>query len=176
MPTSDRSTAPVMNGTGQPLLYLEYDGPLHPAAVGWDPVRGQPRLNRHLEHCLFEHAPLLEQVLTPYPEVAIVLTTQWVLHYGLRKAAKELPSGLRSRVVGSIYDDQPSSFLTLSKGLQVVLDVEKRAPKRWVAVDATRAGWPEWAKPHVLLVGARSGIGSAAASARLLKGLRELAS
>jgi hypothetical protein len=114
-------------------------------------------------------------MLTPYPGVLVVLTTDWVLNYGFRKAARELPAGLRSRVVGSVYDDQPAAFFSLCKAQQVVSDVKRRKPRRWLAVETSNDVWPSSVRRHVLLTGRCSGIVTLAAKTRLLERLEELA-
>jgi len=55
------------------VLHLDFDGVLHHADVWWHPRRGT-----HIEvpgHRRFEHIALLEDALTPFPKVAIVLST-----------------------------------------------------------------------------------------------------
>ena len=62
-----------------PILYLDFDGVLHPADVRMHvdgPQRPQVYIGgRPSDHPLFEHAPLLERILTPFPDLKIVLAT-----------------------------------------------------------------------------------------------------
>jgi hypothetical protein len=69
-----------------PILYLDYDGILHPADVRVTPdeplyprvyVRGQPT-----DEPLFRYMSLLELLLAPYPELRIVLCTSWAQALG----------------------------------------------------------------------------------------------
>lgn len=164
-----------MRGTGQPVLVLDYDGPLHNEAVYWDPTIQRPQMRAPERYWLFQHTPLLERLMAPYPGIAIVLSMSWVLHYGLRKAAKELPPGLRSRVVGSIYDGQPADFRFLTRGEQVAADIERRRPCRWLALDDDPIGWPAWTLPHLLLTDPYEGISLPETTTELAERLRLLA-
>ena len=98
--------------------------------------------------------------MTSYPSIAFVLSTSWVQHYGLSGAAKELPAGIRSRVIGSTYDARApgKSFDYLQRGEQVASDVERRQPTRWLALDDDPLGGPDWALPHLLLTDPYEGI------------------
>lgn len=61
---------PVDGGRDEPVLYLDFDGVLHP----------YPTEDGHFEipeESLFRFAPLLEAQLGPYPQVKIVLSTTW---------------------------------------------------------------------------------------------------
>lgn len=154
---------------------LDYDGAVHHEAVYWDETIGRPEMRAPERYWLFQYTPLLERLMAPYPNVAIVLSTSWVLHYGLRQAAKELPAGLRSRVVGSIYDGQPPEFRYLTRGEQVAADIERRRPARWLALDDDPSGWPAWALPNFLLTDPYEGISLPETVAELSKRLRALA-
>lgn len=159
MPSTDEIPATqALKGAGLPVLYLDYDGPLHNEAVYWDPTTSRPSMRAPERYWLFQHTPLLEQLMAPHPSIAIVLSTSWVHHYGLRKAAQELPAGLRSRVIGSTYEARGGDFLYLSRGEQVATDVERRRPARWLALDDDSIGWPGWALPHLLLTDGYEGI------------------
>ncbi len=167
----------ALNGTGQAVLYLDFDGCLHNEAVYWDPKTSRPFMRAPERYWLFQHTPLLEQLLAPHPSIAIVLSTSWVRHYGLRKTAKELPAGLRSRVIGSTYDSLApgDSFDYLSRGEQVSLDVQRRQPASWLALDDDPIGWPDWALPHLLLTDSYEGISPPQLQAELRRLLALLA-
>lgn len=156
---AEASSSEVVKSTAHTVLYLDYDGTLHNEAVYWDGGRW-PFLRAPARYTLFQHAALLDEMMTPHPSIKIVLSTSWVRHYGLRKAAKELPAGLRRRVIGSTYDSQVPGdhFEYLSRGEQVATDVERRRPARWLALDDDPMGWPDWAQPHLLLTDPYEGI------------------
>lgn len=164
-------------GAGEPLLYLDYDGVLGHEAVYWDPVHKRPFLQAPARYTLFQHAALLDEMLAPHPGIAIVLSTSWVRHYGIRKAAKELPAGLRRRVVGSTYDSQTpgGDFDHMPRGEQVVTDVERRQPAAWLALDDDPLGWPAWALPHLLLTDPYEGVSPPELQAELRRRLALLA-
>ena len=53
-----------MKGTGELVLYLDYDGVLHHENCLWHPRRGA-YLVAPQRYSLFQHAPLLEEMLEP---------------------------------------------------------------------------------------------------------------
>jgi hypothetical protein len=95
---------------------------------------------------LFEHANLLVDLMSAYPEVAIVLSTSWVRRYGCYGGAKHVPDSLRRRVIGSTFHSRmgEASFLEKPRGLQVWEDDLRRKPLGWVALDDDAEGWPNW--------------------------------
>lgn len=148
-----------MRGTGELILYLDYDGVLHHESVLWDPKIGA-YLSAPEGYVLFQHVELLEQLLAPYPQVQIVLSTSWVRRYGCSKSAKNLRPGLRSRVIGATYHSsmREHEFTALPRGLQVYSDVAKRRPRDWLALDDVTEGWPEHALPHYVRTHEHQGI------------------
>ena len=81
MPAADnKPIVEPLKGAGQPVLVLDYDGPLHNEAVYWDPTISRPVMRAPERYWLFQHTPLLEQLMAPHPGIAIVLSTSWVLH------------------------------------------------------------------------------------------------
>ncbi len=130
------------------LLYLDFDGVLHPEDVYFHPARGVylSRISETRRHTLFVHAPLLVSVLAPYPDVQIVLSTSWVQHRSYSKALKRLPVSLQARVIGATFHDGHMSrdnWFALSRGAQVLGDVARRRPAHWVALDDDDVDWPE---------------------------------
>jgi len=138
---------PKARGSGLDLLYLDFDGAVHCADVFWSLKRG-PYIDPSLEaqgHRLFQHCGLLERLLQPYPDVSIVLSTSWTQTYSFRAAAKRLPAGLRDRCIGATYHSkmERQSFVRKLRGQQVLEDVNRRRPRRWLAVDDVDEGWGE---------------------------------
>jgi hypothetical protein len=146
-------------GRGEPILVLDFDGVVHHENVLWHPRRGA-YLHAPERYTLFQHVPLLEELLTPYPQVKIVLSTSWVLRYRCAGAAKRLSPSLRARVIGATWHSQMpgDSFSYLSRGEQVSRDVKRRQPGSWLALDDDPTGWPDWALPHLLLTDPYEGI------------------
>ena len=124
-----------------PVLYLDFDGILHPADVRVtreEPlyprvyVRGQPT-----DEPLFRYMSLLELLLAPYPELKIVLATSWVRALGYEFALKQLSPALRERVIGATTFQAPTRFDSID------IDAESRGLTRWLALDDDVCGWPE---------------------------------
>lgn len=160
------------------VLYLDFDGVLHPEGVYWHPKRGA-HLRDHDEragHRLFEHVDLLDDLLAPYPELGIVLSTSWAVHYRFAKARQRLSEGLQRRCIGATFHSEMdrSSFVRLPRGLQVKMDVVRRQPLRWLAIDDTDEGW-ESAREHVVLTDSQHGIAEPLIRERLTQALRRFA-
>ncbi|MDR7093945.1 HAD domain-containing protein [Hydrogenophaga laconesensis] len=155
--------ATLPRGYGGPLLYLDYDGVLHHHNVLWHPKRGP--YDGHPGFQLFEHVALLEQLLDPFPEVQVVLSTAWVRRYGVYATAKRLSPKLRSRVVGATFHSKmdEAEFAAKPRGQQVLEDVMRRKPSKWVALDDVDEGWP-LERSHVFITDECFGLGAPAAA------------
>lgn len=130
----------------EPVLYLDYDGVLHPVdvrvtlAAPRRPqvyIRGQPS-----SHLLFEHAKLLESLLEPFPTLRIVLARSWVRELGYDFALSQLTPSLQSRVVGATWREgmqvqPPARYYCIQ------IDAEERGLERWLALDDDLYCWPE---------------------------------
>lgn len=167
--------------TGQGVLYLDFDGVLHPADVVRHARRDNPggvarALPREIalgrsaraDHALFEHAALLEQALAPYPDVRIVLSTSWVPTLGFDQARQFLPAALSARVIGATWHSQMNGdwplsmrrerFMQVPRGVQVLCDVGRRQPSAWLAVDDDPLGWGS-SLPHLVATHHVHGLG-----------------
>ncbi|WP_404851403.1 HAD domain-containing protein [Cupriavidus sp. D384] len=146
----------------QPLhvLYLDFDGVLHPDAAYR--TRNGIELLHHPGHSLFENVPLLDQLLAPYPDVKIVLSTSWLLIKGGYDHAKaRLSPRLQERCIGGTFhrrEMRKAWFESKSRPDQVLLDVHRRKPARWLAVDDSPDEWPDWAGAHVVRTDPTHGI------------------
>jgi len=134
------------------VLYLDFDGVLHPDAVYR--TRNGIELLHHPGHTLFEYVPLLEEVLAPYFDVRIVLSTSWqLLEGGYEFAASHLSKSLQARCIGGTFDRRQTRkewFESMSRPDQVLLDVKRRQPAAWIAVDDCPEEWPAWVHDHVV--------------------------
>jgi hypothetical protein len=149
---------------GGTVLYLDFDGVLHPEEV-WRYRGSGPYVASPPGHQVFEHAALLERCLEPYPAVRIVLSTNWVLVFGsVRKVARRLPPGLRERVIGATFHRQMDAawFRSIPRGMQVWGDVCRREPDAWLALDDDDAGWPAGCRDHLVRTDPVLGIGAPA--------------
>ena len=164
-----------MKGTGELLLYLDFDGAVHHENV---------RLHRHIGayldapigYTLFQHAELLEQALQPYPQVRIVLSTSWVRRYGCAGAARNLRSALRSRVIGATYHSRMDAeeFYAAPRGMQVWGDVVRRKPRDLLALDDDWLHWPKWCLDKYVRTHEHEGISDPAVLAEFKQKLREM--
>lgn len=134
-------------GCNQLVLYLDFDGVLHHENVLWHPRKGA-YLRAPQGYTLFQYVPLLEQILEPYPQVKIVLSTSWVRSYGCANTAKRLSPALRARVIGATFHSSmdKDSFIAAPRGMQVWSDVLRRHPKDWIALDNDYLHWPAWCR------------------------------
>lgn len=157
-------------GRGEPVCYLDYDGCVQHCNVRWSQERGL-FLDAPERYRLFEHVGLLEELLAPHPVVRLVLSTSWAQKLGLKEAAAYLPESLQARVVGATYEfaEPGDYFAHLSRGEQVVLDVQRRRPSAWLALDDDRIGWPKWAEKQVVFTDPYEGISPPA----IQEGIRE---
>ncbi|MEO7495085.1 MAG: HAD domain-containing protein [Massilia sp.] len=123
------------------ILYLDYDGILHPADVRVtreEPLR--PRLyvrGEPTDQPLFLYASLLELILAPYPDLKIILATSWVRAFGYEYALGQLSPALQSRVIGAATFPVPTRFNSID------IDAQERGLNRWLALDDDVCGWPD---------------------------------
>jgi len=178
------------------ILYLDYDGVLHPDAAYWHPKRGV-YLHGQPGHALFEYAAVLEAVLDPYPNLGIVLSTSWVPEMGFTRACKRLPDSLAKRVVGATFRSRHMqrrqelarfdtdaydagslklSYHTLPRGQQVWQDVLRRRSSQWLALDNDDEGWPEAERKRLVLTDDMAGLGDACAVLALQQALADFVS
>jgi len=153
---------------GRQVLYLDFDGVLHHEDVCVDRKLGlyfgkvaqsYGKDDSH-SHRLFEHAPLLESLLDPYPNVRIVLSTSWVLWRGYEHARARLPVSLAQRCIGATFHKRMlrDQFLDMPRGLQIWSDVTRRNPEAWLAIDDTDEDWPAWCREKLVHSDAHWGI------------------
>ncbi|WP_429439471.1 HAD domain-containing protein [Paraburkholderia youngii] len=151
------------------MLYLDFDGVLHPEEVWRCPGSG-PYVASPPGHQVFEHAALLERCLVPYPGLRIVLSTNWVRVFrSVRKVARRLPTGLRERVVGATFHRRmdPGWFRSVPRGVQVWGDVCRRRPDAWFALGDDEAGWPAGCRSHLVRTDPVLGLSAPAVLAEL---------
>ncbi len=164
-----------MKGTGELILYLDFDGVLHHENVLW-----HARIGAYLSapdgYVLFQHAELLEQILAPYPQVRIVLSTSWVRRYGCTKTAKNLPPALRQRVIGATFHSRMNeeSFLAVPRGQQVWSDAQRRKPRDWLALDDDWTDWPKACLDKYVRTHEHAGISDPDVEREIREKLREM--
>jgi hypothetical protein len=157
------------------LCYLDFDGVLHDDEVYFDPRRGV-----YLDmpgRTLFEWAHILEELLMPYPEVKIVLSTSWVRMKSFYFAKSYLPLALQERVIGATYHHREmidSIYDQMSRGHQVWSDVLRRKALRWFALDNDDSGWPKQCRGDLILTDDRMGLSDPAVQQQIRVRLAEL--
>lgn len=137
------------------VLYLDYDGTLHPDDVFL--VRGRPVL-RVEGAALFEWTTLLIEALTAHPCVTVVLSTSWVRAKRSFSWAKSwLPRELQRRVVGATWHSDlladnrgRDPFERLTRYEQIAQDAARRGLCRWLALDNDDEGWPRNMRHHLV--------------------------
>lgn len=145
--------------TADKVLYLDFDGPCHHEEVYWHPKRGI--YIKEPGRTLFEWLPILERLLEPYSDVAIVLSTSWVREKSFHYAKSRLTPSLQARVIGATFHRRVmvrQEFAQLTRGQQVAADVVRRGPKAWFAIDDDDEGWPEWCRKNLIKVDGETGI------------------
>lgn len=161
-------------GFGRRVLYLDYDGVLHNEDVRWHPRRGAYMHPAGFQ--LFEHAALLDELLAPFQDLDIVLSTSWVRKYGCHQSAMRLPPGLRRRVIGATFHSamDRGEFAELARGQQVCEDAHRRRPATWFALDDVDEGWPAELRDRVVLTDTALGISPAETVRRIQANLQRL--
>ena len=160
------------------VLYLDFDGVLHPDEVYSPKSKSSPRIDSRTQgHHLFENASILEAALTDYPKLSLVLSTSWCYHYGLEYAKKQLPASLQARVIGTTFDPTYPHFWRMSHWTrynQIASDVARRNPTKWIALDDDALGWPNAELHRLVLTTSPEGLASTMAQSKLFQSLREV--
>ena len=170
-----------LNNRNDSVLFLDFDGVLHPDAAYL--IKGRPILKT--QGALFMWAPLLLEALTPFPDVRIVLSTSWARELSYTRARRWLPSGLRERVIGATWHSAMSykrdGFRSLTtwwdeatRYEQIKRYVTRAGLTQWLVVDDQPDGWAEEDRDHLVQTHGETGLSDPAALALLVKGLQSL--
>ncbi|MDO8653467.1 MAG: HAD domain-containing protein [Undibacterium sp.] len=141
------------------IVYLDFDGVVHDDAVFLHPKRGI-----YLDapgRTLFEWMPIVDELLTPHPDVKLVLSTSWVRDHSFEYAKKQLSPSLQNRVIGATFhhrEMQKSTYDMMSRGVQVWTDVLRRHPTSWLAIDNDDDGWPVHCRGRLIKTDDRQGL------------------
>lgn len=157
------------------VIYLDFDGVLHPNAV-YKP------LELRAPGSLMMHSGALESCLAPYPNAKLVLSTNWVYVFGIEVALSHLTPTLRARVIGSTWskpegDEAIEPFSRMTRFQQIMSHVTRNNIKRWIAIDDLHSGYQEWPleyKKKLVLTEQSIGMGCAEAQADLNTKLMEI--
>ncbi|MFC0695593.1 HAD domain-containing protein [Paraburkholderia humisilvae] len=125
------------------VLFVDIDGVLHRGnsyVAGKRIVSGAPSSIK-----LFEYLPVLDELLSSYPDIDVVLSSDWAYRFGVEPTLAMLPDSLlRKRATAATYQGcEFDEFLwpMLSRGAQVLDYVRRHSLDRWLAVDDRRDGF-----------------------------------
>ncbi|MCO4879924.1 HAD domain-containing protein [Paraburkholderia caribensis] len=163
-----------------PTLFVDYDGTLH-RGHGLIDERGLVSLDSGNQP--LEFAPLLAEMLAPYPGVQIVLTTKWVRTLSLEQVASFLPAALANRVVGTTAGIK-ARFGDVKNGIDRTYVIRSyvfaHRLKNWLAIDDSVYGALDLRTDfldlteHLVLLDPKKGIGDATAQQRLVEWLGDV--
>lgn len=152
------------------LLFLDFDGVLHPDAVFLSSRGVELRAG-----ALFMWAPLLVEALAPHQDVQIVLSTSWARNLGFHRARSVLPAELQSRVIGATWHSAMGKgwpdFIpwdTQTRWEQVEAYLSRLAePVRWLAIDDDGQWWPSAQRERLILTDPNHGLSDPVVAAEL---------
>lgn len=168
------------------ILFLDYDGVLHPDAAYL--VDGRPQLRA--DGSLFMWAPILEKVLHPYPQVQIVLSTSWVrVLKSFSRTRAYLPATLQARVIGATWHSSMGRhhegahrvdagwFQELSRYAQIARYVSRAGHRaeHWLAIDDDSEAWPAELRDHLVETDGALGLANESAQCELVHRLQGMA-
>ncbi len=143
------------------VLFLDFDGVLHPDAVFM--TKKGPTLRA--EGSLFMWAELLIEALEEFPHVPIVLSTSWVRHMGFSRARSYLPTPLKTRVIGATWHSSMGKgwldqnwWDRASRYEQICRYVDRAHLQAWVSVDDDSERWPQEALGHLVCCDGQLGL------------------
>ena len=150
-----------------PTLYLNFGGVLN---CGHGLLDENGNITLDSGRPLLEYAPYLADVLTPFPQVQIILTTSWLQSLGAGKTIALLPDQLRRRVVGTTLGTPPR-LSEISNGSAKAMTVIRHAVKHglttWLALDDEAWGMPSDFEQHFLHTDPETALGAPEARKQL---------
>ena len=133
-----------------PTLYVSFGGVLN-IGHGLVDVHGEVTLDSG--RMLFKYAPYLIDVLEPWPNIQLVLTTYWLRKLGPEKIIGLLPTELIRRVVGTTKDTPPRLGELRDGSARACIPIRharKHGMSRWLALDDECWGIPVGFEHHFL--------------------------
>lgn len=161
--------------SAKPTLYLDFDGPLHPNSASID-ASGTAFLQEPFHyHELFEHAPILDDLVGDAPNLQIVISSTWVMEFGLEACIARLPPRLGSKVAGATWcketlqqlrhgvidlesKDLRNEWRRTSRHEQISTHSQAFQIKEWIALDDQDARWPDAERGRLVLCDERDGL------------------
>ncbi|MEE4106251.1 HAD domain-containing protein [Pseudomonas viridiflava] len=143
------------------ILFLDFDGVFHPDDVFMTPKGPHLRSPGRL----FMWAPILDEELTSFPQVKIVLSTSWVRQLDFSRAKKRLPKGLQARIVGATWHSSMSKTWAdqiwwdeTSRHGQISRYVARANIVDWIAIDDDADSWANSDRNRLLLTNSKEGL------------------
>ncbi|WP_318834192.1 HAD domain-containing protein [Burkholderia cepacia] len=171
--------APYILDCATPTLFVDFDGTLH---IGNAYIDEDEEITLDTGRPLLEFAPILTELLEPYPNVEIVLTTSWVRRLPEERVIEYLPPELRRRVVGTTRDIKPR-LSYVQDGTERTYVISSYAYgkrlRHWLAIDDAVFGAARFGREpgelvdHFLLLDSSSGISDSKALRRVARWLTE---
>ncbi|MCI1037989.1 HAD domain-containing protein [Pseudomonas putida] len=127
------------------ILFLDYDGVLHPNSA----FRTKHGIELRAPGALMMHAPILHNILLSFPTVKLCLSTSWVRMLGYQRARRALPENLRDRTVSATWHsrmrgDPREGYDSFTRYQQICGAVTRAGVKNWLALDDD----PDFSWPH----------------------------
>ncbi|WP_443751096.1 HAD domain-containing protein [Asticcacaulis solisilvae] len=158
------------------ILFLDYDGVLHPDEVY---TRGnRPYLAVAGE--LFMWAYVVEDALADLPDIRIVISSSWARFLGFERAKAALPPALGQRVIGATWhtgmkvsDHGPplrypeTVWDRMTRYQQIARWAKRAGLSDWLAIDDNDEGWPDTHRHHLVHTLSATGLGEETAAASL---------
>ncbi|MFM0168839.1 HAD domain-containing protein [Paraburkholderia sediminicola] len=143
-----------------PTLLLAFGGVMH---VGHGLLHDDGRVSLDSGRPLFQYAPYLVDVLSPWPGAQIILTTSWLSTLGAERIVQMLPFELRRRVVGNTLATPPR-FGEIRDGTArtgvAIRHALRLGLQRWLVVDDELYGIPPQCAHRFLRTSPESALGA----------------
>jgi hypothetical protein len=159
------------------VVFLDFDGVLHPDAVYLS--RQGPTLRSEGE--LFMWAPVLVEILEPFTQVSLVLSTSWVRNLGFKRALSFLPARLRERVIGATWHSSmakdwadESKWDGRTRYDQISRYAARAQLADWVSLDDDPEGWGTTAQHRLVVCNPDSGLGDPYTQQSLIEALHRM--
>lgn len=160
------------------LLFLDYDGVLHPDAV----YLSRGRVELRAAGNLFMWTPFLIEALAPHQDVQIVLSTSWARNLGFQRARAALPIELQARVIGATWHSAMGrgwpdhiAWDTQTRYGQIQTYLSRLStPARWIAIDDDAQGWADADRNQLIQTDPDLGLSAPETRAELAKKLEYL--
>lgn len=152
------------------ILYLNFDGVLHPDQVFYENGCIPSLLTPG--HNALEYAEFLANALEGYDEIAIVLNTWWTFYLGLDACKDLLPATLAARVSGSTIQHIDTYESTPTRREETEFHIARQRSRPWMILDHNHARYRRDFHQNLLLLDPSEGLGSRAARRSIERRLR----